>query len=574
MNGDNIEYKIKNCLLDSLVGLGVNNPKVELARPELVFGDYTVNSAMVYAKELGKNPREFAEIFVKGLCQLEGVVNVDIAGPGFINISLSKEAVRKEITRINDIKYFETKYSGKKVLIEHSSPNLFKPFHIGHLMNNTIGEAIVRMTRSGGGEVAAMSFPSDVSLGIAKAVYWIDRNGGLKKMWQDGDDKNIIAYLGEAYVKGIKFYEDNIEEQEKIKELADKIYNFEDIQTYNSAKEININYFLKIVAELGTHFDKLIYESEAGLVGLRIVSENTTENGKKVFTKSQGAIVYIPDEARKDINTTVFINSQGNPTYSAKDIGLIDLKFKNFNPHTSVYVTDNEQIPHFRTVFAAAEQIDEAWKDRVSKSLHVPHGRMTFKGAKMSSRLGGVPLAEDIIQVVMDEVRERSGERVAGLSVEDKESLFKDIALAAIKFSILRSKPGQNINFDPETSLSFEGDSGPYVQYTHARCCSLIAKSGGILPNQDTVLPITDTERKLAQFEDVSKNAINEFAPQYIVTYLFELCQIFNSYYAQNHILVEGDSVGTAHRLWIVEQAKSVIARGLEMLAVGAPEQM
>ena len=567
MNGDNIEFKIKDGISNVLLGLGIHNPKVELAHPELVFGDYTVNSAMVYAKELAKNPRELAEIFVKGLGQVEGIEKVDIAGPGFINISLSKEVVRAEITRINDIKYFETKYSGKKVLIEHSSPNLFKPFHIGHLMNNTIGEAIVRMTRAGGGEVATMSFPSDVSLGIAKAMYIVEKDGRLKVLGNPGADD--IVYLGEAYTKGVAYYDEHLEEQQSIKELADKIYS-EEYPLYELCKNINIDYFLNTTKGLGSEFDSLVYESESGARGKNIISNNIN----KPFVQSQGAVVYIPDEDRKDINTTVFINSQGNPTYAGKDIGLIDLKFEKYNPDTSVYVTDNEQIPHFRTVFAAAEQIDEVWHGRVSKSLHVPHGRMTFKGSKMSSRLGGVPLAEDIIQVVMDEVRERSGGRVAGLSSEDKEKLFKDISLAAIKFSILRSKPGQNINFDPETSLSFEGDSGPYVQYTHARLCSLLAKSGGILPKQDMAEPITDTERKLAQFESISKNAINEFAPQYIVTYLFELCQVFNSYYAQNHIVVEGDSFGTAHRLWVVEQVKSVIARGLEMLAVGAPEQM
>jgi arginyl-tRNA synthetase len=546
-----------------LTTLGVHTPNVVLDFPNPVFGDISLNVAMMYAKELSQKPHDLANQIVEALKTLNIISSVSVVGPGFINITLTETAVREEAQRVVNLKTVGTQYTGKKVLVEHSSPNLFKPFHIGHLMNNTVGESIVRLMQAGGAEVTTTSFPSDVSLGIAKALYIVEQDGGeeyLKSV------SSPITYLGEAYTRGVKYYDDHSECHNEIKELTNKIFRGES-ELYEVCKKINIDYFIETTKALGSHFDSFIYESESGVRGKDIILNNIG----KPFIESEGAIVYIPSEARKDINTTVFVNSEGNPTYGGKDIGLIDLKFEKYSPYTSIYITDNEQIPHFRTVFAAAEEVDDVWKDRISKSLHVPHGRMTFKGTKMSSRFGGVPLAEDIINSVIEEVQVRSSDRLAHLSDTDKNERFKQTALAAIKFAILRSKPGQNINFDPDTSLSFEGDSGPYVQYTHARCASLLRKGVAVVPICNTTAPLTTLERKLIQYEKVTKKAVEEFAPQHIVVYLFEMCQEFNRFYAETEIL-GGDNV--EHKLWIVETTKTVIKKGLEMLAVSAPDEM
>ena len=576
----NLKNKIIQNISDTLSTLGVSKYTVDIPHPDVEFGDFVVNSAMVYAKELSKNPREIAEIISKNLNKIEEILKIDIAGPGFINITLKESVIRDEIERVSTLECFDTNFTGKKVLVEHSSPNLFKPFHIGHLMNNTVGESVVRLMRAGGADVKTTSFPSDISLGIAKTVYFIKKDlekKGLHVPYFGETLEEEIKYLGDSYVKGITYYEEHPEEQEKIKklvgELVEEGINDNDGSIYKEARKINIKYFESIVGSLGSKFDSYIYESTAGFIGRNIIT-SIVDKSSKPFIKSEGAIVYIPHEDRKDINTTVFINSQGNPTYAGKDIGLIDLKFTLFNnPDFSIYITDNEQIPHFKTVFAAAEEIDDVWRDRISKSRHVPHGRMTFKGAKMSSRLGGVPLAEDTINTVIEEVKERSGTRLEKYPEIEKEKIYKDIALASIKFAILRAKPGQNINFDPEVSLSFEGDSGPYVQYTHARASSILKKSNIVKIQRNDKSTVTVLEKKIMRFENVATQAINDFAPQQIVSYLFDLAQEFNSYYASNQIVVEGD-IGTAHRLWIVSQTKNTIKKALGMLAVQAPNEM
>src|SRR5690606_8110556 len=208
-----------------------------------------------------------------------------------------------------------------------------------------------------------------------------------------------------------------------------------------------------------------IFESEAGKIGKEIVLENIP----KVYTKSNDAVIY---EGEQDgLHTRVFINKDGNPTYEAKDTGLLKLKFDRYNPDQSIFVTDSEQAPYFKVVITAAGKINPQWEE---KTIHATHGRMQFKGQKMSSRLGNTPLVSDIINTVNEEVIEKSGDRK--LSPEQTDM----ISIAAIKYAVLRTQAGKNINFDPDTSLSFEGDSGPYLQYTYARIQSILNKGMGM----------------------------------------------------------------------------------------------
>ena len=569
-------YEIIKQALIELIGEGA---KFSLDQPEdSTHGDYATNIAFVLAKGKEISPSVCATELIPILSEkLSSIIEkIEVAGPGFVNFFLLDNIIRKE----NEGRELVTKFLGKNILVEHSSPNLFKPFHIGHLMNNIVGEFVVRATQEGGAKVTTLSFPSDVSLGIAKAVYIIQKDGGVFGVLIPRYDKEGINYLGDCYVRGVSYYDEHPAEQEAIKEVARKIYameNSDEYDTYLTAKRFNIEYFENMMQGIGSHFDNFIYESEAGIRGLGIVKEYTPE----VFTESEGAIVYIPDESRKDINTAVFINSQGNPTYEAKDIGLIDIKFSQYRPDYSFFVTDSEQISHFKIVLDAYAKIEILQKEKLGKlewqatgkNNHIPHGRMLFKGTKMSSRLGGVPLALDVISVVEEEVRERAGEKIAHLDANEKKQLERDIALSALRIAVLRSKPGININFDPETSLSFEGDSGPYLMYTHARASSLLEKG------KDTAkawgkYEVTSLEKKLIHFEKVLEDVINELAPQKLVSYLFSIAQLFNGYYASTQILVEGDDVGNGHRLLIVSRTKNVLNRGLHVLGISAPDRM
>ncbi len=562
-----IAQKLKNSIETALEAVGIPSVSFALEHPtELSHGDFACNAAMAGAKQVGKNPRVLAEEIVAELKKQNNpeIESIEIAGPGFINFKLSQGFFATSISEIiaaGDQFGKRDIYAGKKILVEHSSPNLFKPFHVGHMMNNAIGESLTRLMKFSGAEVRTMSFPSDISLGIAKAIFII-----LEKS-PDGHLYNpSIQVLGDAYVEGTKRFEEDESIHVRVKEIADNLYAQKpspEWDVFMACKKFNIEYFEQVVARLGSTFDSYVYESEAGEQGKEIVLKNTPA----VFTESEGAIVYIPEESKKHISTSVFINSQGNPTYEAKDIGLLAMKFDREHPDLSLFVTDYQQIPHFDAVLDAAEKINKQWSDN---SVHIPHGRMSFKGQKMSSRLGGVPLATEILETILEEVRERS----EGRNIDN--DTMDAIAVGAIKFAILRAKPGQNINFDPETSLSFEGDSGPYLQYTHARITSLLEKGAGlgIIPKYKNGEEISDLERIAYRIPGIVENAIAEYAPQYVVTYLLQVAQAFNSYYAANTIVDAENPEVSAHRLAIAQAVQIVLKNGLNLLGISAPSKM
>lgn len=561
-----IQKNLQTYIADTCRALGIETSVISLEQPsDMSYGDYSTNIAMVHAKTLVVNPKALAEQITEEMNKNLPVyiTQVQVAGPGFINFTLSSEYFKELIDRIameKEVFGKSTIHTGKKILIEHSSPNLFKPFHIGHMMNNAIGESLVQLMRFSGAEVQTMSFPSDISLGVAKAIFI------LLEKYPDGNLKNpSIEILGNAYVEGVKRYDEDESIHARVKEIADNLYAGKpsvELDIFNECKKFNIEYFEHVVARLGSHFDSYIYESEAGVCGKELVIKNTPT----IFTESNGAIVYIPEESKKHLNTAVFINSQGNPTYEAKDLGLLDLKFERVSPSLSLFVTDSQQVPHFQIVLDAAEKINQNW---AQKSVHVPHGRMTFKGQKMSSRLGGVPLVTDILDTVAEEVRARS-------THGDVEEILDSVSIGAIKFAILRAKPGQHINFDPETSLSFEGDSGPYLQYTHARIQSIIAKAQplNIDPVYQSHQTLSDVERTLLHFPEIVERAIAEYAPQHIVTYLLELARTFNAFYAANQIIDASDIQTSSHRLSLAQTTAIVLKNGLILLGIKAPERM
>jgi arginyl-tRNA synthetase len=409
------------------------------------------------------------------------------------------------------------------------------------------------------------------------------------------DEKEAVAYFGECYRRGVALYDEAGEEvQRKIKDIANVLYSHSGTQgetdnknpywnIYQNAKDINLSYFKNICSYLGSSFDGFIFESEAGIRGKAVV-EAYTEGEQKVFTKSEGAIVYIPDEERKDINTMVFINSEGNPTYAAKDIGLIERKFAILpRPDFSFTITDNEQATHFKTVFDAYAKIEKFQKEKEmlaweagSKNINVNHGRMTFKGKKMSSRLGGVPLAEDIINAIQEEVKERSSEKIAKFSPEEKNEIQKNIALSALKFTILKSKLGSNSDFDTERALSFEGDSGPYVLYTLARIGSLLEKAAivRLTPTPKEGAEISSLEKEIFHAENVWKRGIEELAPQAVITFLFKISQEFNSYYAAHTIVDETYPEMSSHNLYLADITRKNIEKGLKILGVSSVHKM
>lgn len=565
-----VEYKqlIENIILDI---------------PEAEFGDLSTNICLAESKSLKVSPSELAnklKIFLESQ-SLSYIQNIEIKGPGFLNFWLSKQdqTVKRSFLGklFSKAKPIQSKYTGKKVLVEHSSPNLFKPLNIGHLMSNFSGEFLVRILKETGADVKVISFPSDISIGIAKAIYIIKSDGGLdQEIFKKAEEKEIVEYLGETYVRGVEIYrrweeEKNEEKMKEVKTITNNLFqniSGVDLEIFEYTKKVNLSYLFGALSNLGSYFDGFIFESEAGETGKELVMGYLNN----VFEQSEGAIVYIPGQNRKDINTAVFVNSEGNPTYEGKDLGLVKIKFERYNPDFSFFVTDSEQGPHFKVVLDAAGKINKTWEE---KSVFVPHGRMSLRGERMSSRLGGVPMAFDIIQDLESEMMKRGEKKGSTITDEERMKINKDVALAGLRISILRSKLGTNIDFDPDKSLSMEGDSGPYLCYTYARINSLLekAKVKGIKASYNKRKEVTDIERKVFQYELVLEEVVSEIAPQKLTTYLFELTSLYNNFYANNKIL-EDRNKDAGHQLYISSLVKERLQKSLYILGINAPERM
>lgn len=529
--------------------LGVDTSRAVLEYPgDIAHGDFATNVAMVCGKEVGKNPRELAESFIAALGQIDGVEKIEIAGPGFINFTLSREYFSDTIKTIDDEYGKNHSHDGKKVLIEKSAPNLFKPFHVGHLLNISVGESLSRLYRFCGADVTDVSYPSDISLGVAKAVWAILKEGS--------EDDLTIDVMGKAYVTGTKAYEEDEKAKEEIDAINIELNQQEKgdaLRVYEKGRELNLEYFETITERLGSTFSHLFFESESGKVGAEIVKAHTP----KVFEESNGAIIFKGED--HGLHTRVFLTSKGLPVYEAKDIGLLKLKFDKYSPDLSIVITDIEQKQYFEVIKKAASLINETWG---ANSLYWQHGRLRFSGGKISSRYGNVPLAEDLIDTVKDLVKEKQS--------RGDEHVAEAVAIASLKYAFLRSGSGKNVIFDFEKSISVEGDSGPYLQYTYARAKSVLAKADSA---EESTLPPEPYlfERLMVRFPEVVLRAASEHEPHYVTTYLTELASAFNSWYAQEKI-IGGDYEG--YKLALVAAFACTMQNGLYLLGIEAPEAM
>lgn len=542
------------------VGVHVSEATIPLDfSKELAFGDYSSSVALAFSKQMATNPLSLAQSIREHIDPSE-FYTTSTSSPGFINFHLKPTFFAQMLSQIveQSSSWGHTASRKDTVLLEHSSPNLFKPFHIGHLVNNAIGESLGRLLAAQGSHVISISYPSDISPGIAKAVW------ALRSLVTNTDELTV-DHFGKAYAAGVKAYEENPEAKVEIDRITKDLYtknNTSDFKLYEYGKAQSENYFKSQVKRLGSDFKAFIYESESEVEGKKIVIENTP----RVFEISEGAYIY--RGSKEGLFDNVFINSAGFATYLGKDIGLLSIKFDRYIFDTSITVTDIEQKPHFQLLKAAAHHIRPEWTE---KSQFVHHGRLQFVGGKISSRYGNVPLLEDLFEIVRDKVHEKVAERLEKES-DSYHKTLEMIAVAALKFSILRAAPGTNIVYDFERATSVEGDSGPYVQYTHARCVSLLqkAKEQGYASHAQALEP-TELERLLCRFPDVVARAAAELQPHHIAHYILSIASAFNAWYATVPVL-QGEHID--HKLAIVRATQVTIQNALTLLGIGAPEKM
>lgn len=532
--------------------------EVTLTRPDAQFGDYATNVALQLAKPLGKTPREIAELIAIELRKDEAFEEVSVAGPGFINIRISNEAILAKAGQTM------IAMSVKRLLLEYSCPNPFKEVHTGHMYQTFLGDALARMYEKAGTTVYRANFGGDVGLHVGKAMWGILKELGGEHPEKLGEilEHGRAGWLGRAYVAGSRAYEDDEEAKLEINELNKKVYQLHAnadhestfAQIYWTCRGWSYEYFKYIYETIDARpFDAFYAESASSIPGLELVEGHVGD----VFKESNGALV-LPEEL-SGLHTRVFITSQGLPTYETKDLGVIQLQARDFAYDKRIIITGNDQSEYMKVVFAALRLVDP---ELGAKQTHVAHGTVRFgDGKKMSSRLGNVSRAIDVLKVASEVVQ-----------AED-DTTRHQIALGALKYSLLKNRIGGDIAFDLEQSISLEGNSGPYLQYAAARAASILAKASSV--REEVSSGLDEYERQLAwqlaQYGEAIEQALTDGSPHHVCNYLYALSQTFNRFYEHSRVI--GDA-REALRVGLVRRYHEVLVEGLELLGIGVPARM
>lgn len=562
--------KIAQIIQNTIQQLFSTDQPVQIGRPDSQFGDFATNVAMQLAKTLGKNPREIAEQLAIKLRETGEFSDVSIAGPGFINLRIQDATLTNELNKIigNPSEYGKSNlYSNKIVVTEYSDPNPFKVLHVGHLYTSVIGDAISNLIESAGGQVHRVNFGGDVGLHVAKTLWSIvGRLGGEHPdKLQEIEEASRSEWMAGCYVEGTRAYEDRADAKAEIILLNKKVYQLHNdndhesnfAQIYWTCRKWSYDYFDAFYDRIGTKFERYYPESETTPIGLKTVLE---QKEKGVFKDSNGAVVF--EGEPYGLHTRVFINSEGLPTYEAKDLGLSLKKWDDYHFDESIIITGNDIIDYMKVLIKSIEQFRP---DLAQRTKHITHGNVKLAGGvKMASRKGNFLRAVDVLDMVADENEAAQGNR--------------DTApvLGAIKYAFLKFRIGADSIFEPKESVSLQGNSGPYLQYALARARSIDRKLVSVNDKPAATTEVySQFERslllKISEYPDVIQLATIELTPHIMCTYLYELAQTFNRFYENSR--VAGDEREQI-RLLIIAAYSVVLANGLTILGIPTPDRM
>lgn len=591
----------------------ISKEEVDLTIPKQSgFGDYTTAIALKGAKILKKPPVEIAQKMTKELnndfntFKKRGIEKIEFRVPGFINFYFSPSFFIRELEGVlRKNRVFENKVIGLeqltkflnnysknikldhpsrantpqdkkiRIMVEYAHPNTHKQFHIGHLRNIILAESLIRLLETLGMKIIRVNYQGDVGMHIAKCLYGIIK---IKKENKTSFDtaqgkQDKISLLSQSYVLGNKAYEESDKAKQEIIEINRKIYNKdkEIISLWEKTRKWSLDYFETIYKKVDSHFDRYYFESEVVEKGKELV-KIFLEKG--VFEKSEGAVIF-PGE-KQGLHNRVFITKDSFATYEAKDIGLAVLQFKEYNPDLIIHVVAPEQTAYFQVVFQALSQILPQAK---GKEMHFIYGWVNLKKGKMSSRKGEVVTGEWLL----NKAQEKAREIIKGSSNKNKEKINQEkvseiVGVGAVKYSMLKFAPRSDISFDFDESVSLEGDSGPYLQYSYARCQSVLRKA--LIkekPIEEIDLNIEELNliRAIYQFEEAVFNAGVNFAPNYLCQYLFDLAQKYNLFYSKCPILTAKEGEKTKNlRLLLTKATANILKQGLYLLGISSPERM
>lgn len=571
-------------LPESQIALQDTRPEFEGQLTIVVFPivRFSKKSPEVTANELGAYLQEHVED-ITGFNVIKGFLNLSIAEAYWLNL-FNNEVLKPDFGIIPP--------SGKKVMVEYSSPNTNKPLHLGHVRNNLLGYSVSELLKANGAEVFKVNLVNDRGIHICKSMLaW--------QKWSNGETPESSGIkgdhlVGKYYVIFDKEYKKEIdalkeagqtEEEAKknaplIKEAQAMLLKWENGHPEVKALWSKMNGwvydgFAVSYKNLGVDFDKYYYESNTYLLGKDTVEEGLA---KGVFFKKEDGSVWI-DLTEDGLDQKLVLRADGTSVYITQDLGTAQMKYDDFAMDESIYVVGNEQDYHFKVLFLILEKLGKTW----AKGLHhLSYGMVDLPNGKMKSREGTVVDADDLVKEMIETAKQKTEAlgKINDFSEEEKETLYHNIGLGALKYFLLKVEPKKRLLFDPAESIDFQGNTGPFIQYTHARIKSLLNKAGySAAATSAADLSISKTELEmimlLAKYPNEIAIAAKGFSPASLANYLYEVAKMFNKFYHEVPPIIKEENLEMRQlRLNLSAMVANILKAGMRLLGITVPERM
>jgi len=583
----------------SLYGVEATAQQVQLQKTRDEFEGHLTVVVFPFVKAARKSPEMVGEEIGKYLVEKVGdVVAKYNVVKGFLNLVISDAPWITLLNKINADEKFGFQPVTEKsplVMIEYSSPNTNKPLHLGHVRNNLLGSALARIVEANGNKVVKTNIVNDRGIHICKSMLaWLKWGNGETP---ESSGKKGDHLIGDYYVAFDKHYREEVKElvaqgmdEEKAKQEAPLIKEAHEMLVKWEKNDPEVRSLWKKMNEwvyagfdqtykmMGVSFDKIYYESDTYLEGKEKVMEGLE---KGFFYRREDGSVWA-DLTAEGLDEKLLLRSDGTSVYMTQDIGTAKLRFQDFPIDKMVYVVGNEQNYHFQVLSILLDKLGFKWgRDLV----HFSYGMVELPNGKMKSREGTVVDADDLMEAMIADAYEASKERVKQTSMPEDEAreVARKVGLGALKYFILKVDARKNMLFNPEESIDFNGNTGPFIQYTYARIASILrkAKEQGIdIPTElstiNCQLSTKETEliQKLNQFPVAVRQAGTDYSPSGICNYCYELTKAFNQFYHDFTILGEADAELKQFRLSLAKAVAKVISLGMGLLGIEMPERM
>jgi arginyl-tRNA synthetase len=538
--------------------------------PDSKLGDYAF-PCFGLAKKLKKNPANIAKELALKIKPNKYISEVRNIGPYvnfFINNEILNETILNEILNKKE-SYGSWPNKNKKVVIEFPSPNTNKPLHLGHARNMLIGESLSRILEFDGYKVLRVNLNNDRGVHICKSMLAYKKWGDSKN--PESENKKPDHFVGDFYVLYSKKAKENPDLDKEAQEMLKKWEN-NDKETVELWKKMNnwaVNGFNETYKIFGIKHDKTYNESEHYDKAKRIVIENLK---KGIFKKDEEGNIYA-DLEKYNLPNKILLRADGTSVYITQDLMLAQIKYNDFRMDKSIFIVGSEQKLHFNQLFKILELIGFKNYDGC---YHLAYGMIALPEGKMKSREGTVVDADDIINDMIS-LAKKEVEKRHNINKKEIEKRSKQIGLGALNFFVLKYDALKDFIFNPKESISFEGETGPYIQYAYARICSILRKAGKNNPKPDLSLLKEKEEKEiiklLGSFPEAIDNAASGYRPSLIARYLLDMAQLFNEFYHKHQILKADEETKDA-RIILIKSIKQVIGNGLNLLGIEAPEKM